>query len=186
LEYRGVTTWKCPLDLWIYQEIIHELQPDLIVETGTAYGGGALYLSDLCDVVGNGHVVTIDITDRAGAVSHPRLTKVLGSSADPAVRDRVLAEAPARGTVMVILDSDHTEDHVLAELRLWADVVTPGSYLIVEDTNINGHPVFAEFGPGPAEAVARFKRERPEFSADPSREKLLLTWNPGGYLRRSR
>ena len=66
LTYRGVTTWKCPLDLWIYQEIIHELHPDLIIETGTAYGGSALYLADLCDLSGSGEVVTIDITDRGG------------------------------------------------------------------------------------------------------------------------
>ena len=185
LTYHGVTTWKCPFDLWIYQEIIHELHPDLIIETGTAYGGSALYLADLCDLSGSGEVVTIDITDRAGSVSHPRLTKVIGSSADPAVRDRVIGDGQVDRTVMVILDSDHTEDHVLAELRLWADVVTPGSYLIVEDTNINGHPVYPEFGPGPAEAVARFIRERPDFEPDLSRHKLLLTWNRGGYLRRS-
>ena len=185
LTYRGVTTWKCPLDLWIYQEIIHELHPDLIIETGTAYGGSALYLADLCDLSGSGEVVTIDITDRAGAVSHPRLTKVIGSSADPAVRDRVVGDKQVDRTVMVILDSDHTEGHVLAELRLWADVVTPGSYLIVEDTNINGHPVYPEFGPGPAEAVARFTQERPDFEPDLSRHKLLLTWNRGGYLRKS-
>ncbi len=130
-------------------------------------------------------MVTIDITDRAEDVSHRRLTKVIGSSADAEVRDRVLADVPDDATAMVILDSDHTKDHVLAELRLWADVVSPESYLIVEDTNINGHPVYADFGPGPAEAVAQFTRERPEFSPDLSRQKLLLTWNPGGYLRRS-
>ena len=86
---------------------------------------------------------------------------------------------------MVILDSDHPADHVPEELRLWSDVVTPGSYLIVEDTNINGHPVYPRFGRGPAEAVANFLAERSDYSIDASRDKLLLTWNPGGYLRRS-
>jgi cephalosporin hydroxylase len=87
--------------------------------------------------------------------------------------------------VVVILDSDHSAEHVLEELRLWSEVVTPGSYLIAEDTNINGHPVYPGFGPGPAEAVATFLAERSDYSIDASREKLLLTWNPGGYLRRS-
>jgi cephalosporin hydroxylase len=183
--YRGIATWKCPLDLWIYQEIFHRVRPGLVIETGTAYGGSALYLADLCETIGHGRVVTIDIRDRAMEVAHPRLTKLIGSSADPAIRDRVLGEAGSAAPVLIILDSDHRADHVLAELRLWGDDVTPGSYLIVEDTNINGHPVYPTFGPGPAEAVATFLAERSDYEVDGSREKLLLTWNPGGYLVRS-
>ncbi len=183
--YRGITTWKCPLDLWVYQEILHEIRPRLIVETGTAYGGSALFLADLCETFGRGHVVTIDNRDRATAVEHPRLTKLIGSSSDPAVRDEVVATVPAQGPVLVILDSDHSFDHVRAELDLWCDLVTPGSYLIVEDTNLNGHPVFPGFGPGPAEAVDGFLARRSDFVVDTTREKLLLTWNPGGYLRRT-
>jgi cephalosporin hydroxylase len=87
---------------------------------------------------------------------------------------------------MVVLDADHSRDHVLAELRLWSDLVTVGSYLIVEDTNINGHPVYADFGPGPWEAVREFLAERDDFVVDESRHRLLMTWNPGGYLRRTR
>lgn len=183
--YRGVTTWKCPLDLWVYQEILHEVRPGLVIETGTAFGGSALFLADLCETLGQGEVITIDIRDRATGVEHPRLTKLTGSSADPALRDRVLNERDERGPVMVILDSDHTAEHVLAELRLWGDLVTPESYLIVEDTNLNGHPVYPGFGPGPDEAVTLFLAERPDFAVDSSRHKFLLTWNPGGYLRRS-
>jgi cephalosporin hydroxylase len=184
--YRGVVTWKCPLDLWAYQEIMSELRPGLVVETGTAYGGTSLFLADLCETLGNGRVVTIDIRERAAEVQHPRLTKVTGSSADPAIRDQVVSAAFEEGPVMVILDSDHSALHVEAELALWCEVVTPGSYLIVEDTNINGHPVLPGFGPGPAEAVAAFLGHRDDFVIDRSREKLLLTWNPGGYLRRSK
>lgn len=183
--YRGVTTWKCPLDLWIYQEILHEIKPSLVIETGTGFGGSALFLADLCEALGHGKVFTIDIRDRASDVEHPRLTKLTGSSSDPEIRDQVLDEAPESGPVMVILDSDHTAEHVLAELRLWGDLVTAGSYLIVEDTNINGHPVYPGFGPGPGEAVESFLAERHDFAVDASRQKLLLTWNPGGYLRRS-
>jgi cephalosporin hydroxylase len=184
-RYRGITTWKCPLDLWVYQEIITEVQPGVVVETGTGFGGSALFLADLCETLGHGQVFTIDIADRAVQVEHSRLTKLIGSSADPAIRDLVLGQIPANEPVMVILDSDHTADHVLAELRLWGDVVTPGSYLIVEDTNINGHPVLPSFGPGPAEAVTSFLPERPDFTVDDSREKFLITWNPGGFLRRA-
>jgi cephalosporin hydroxylase len=87
--------------------------------------------------------------------------------------------------VLVILDSDHSRDHVLEEMRMYADLVTPDSYLIVEDTNVNGHPVFPEFGPGPMEAVDAFLAERSDFIIDRSREKLLMTFNPGGYLKKA-
>ena len=183
--YRGVTTWKLPLDMWIYQEIMHEVGPGLVIETGTAYGGSALFLADLCETMGKGEVYTIDIRDRATEVEHPRLTKMMGSSADPSIREQLLATAPLDGPVILILDADHRADHVLAELRLWADLVTPGSYLIVEDTNVNGHPVYPDFGPGPAEALEVFLAERNDFIVDRSRHKFLMTWNPGGYLQRS-
>ena len=85
---------------------------------------------------------------------------------------------------MVVLDSDHRRDHVLAELDAYADFVTPGCYLIVEDTNVNGHPVAPEFGPGPTEAVERFLDADNRFAVDQTQEKFLLTFNPGGFLRR--
>jgi cephalosporin hydroxylase len=87
-------------------------------------------------------------------------------------------------SVLVILDSDHTKDHVLAEMRAYGPLVTRGSYLIVEDTNINGHPVLPDFGPGPWEAVEEFLQGNDQFQVDRSREKLLMTFNPMGYLRR--
>ena len=85
---------------------------------------------------------------------------------------------------MVILDSDHRKDHVVDELRLYSPLVTKGSYLIVEDTNINGRPVFPGFGPGPAEAVDDFLAATTAFERDLSRERFFVTFNPGGYLRR--
>jgi cephalosporin hydroxylase len=86
--------------------------------------------------------------------------------------------------VLVILDSDHTRDHVLKELQAYSSLVTSGSYLIVEDTNINGHPVLPDFGPGPMEALDTFLEGDGAFSVDADREKLMLTFNPRGYLRR--
>jgi cephalosporin hydroxylase len=85
---------------------------------------------------------------------------------------------------MVILDSDHSRDHVLGELRIYGKMVTRGQYLIVEDTNINGHPALPEFGPGPMEALDLYLKEDDAFEIDPSREKFYMTFNPRGYLRR--
>jgi cephalosporin hydroxylase len=87
-------------------------------------------------------------------------------------------------TVLVLLDSDHAKDHVLREIGVYGTLVTPGSYLVVEDTNVNGHPVEPEFGPGPMEAVEEFLRERRDFVVDETREKFYLTFNPRGYLRK--
>jgi cephalosporin hydroxylase len=98
--------------------------------------------------------------------------------------DEIRGHAAAAGVVFVVLDSDHRREHVLAELQAYADVVTPGSYLVVEDTSVNGHPVAPEFGPGPMEAVERFLETDERFVVDRSREKFLLTFNPGGFLRR--
>jgi cephalosporin hydroxylase len=86
--------------------------------------------------------------------------------------------------VMVILDSDHTKEHVLKELELYAPLVSPGSILIVEDTIINGHPVEAEHGPGPLEAVEEWELDHPEFELNAMCEKLMLTFNRGGYFER--
>ena len=179
----GTPTQKCPLDLWVYQELLHELRPEVIVETGTASGGSALFLASVCELLGRGEIVSVDIEERERP-SHERVTYLTGSSTAPEIAARVLEFVGDRTKVLVILDSDHTRDHVLEELRLYSPLVDPGSYVIVEDTNINGHPVRPDFGPGPMEAVDEFLRQSPEFSIDPEREKFFLTFNPRGFLRR--
>jgi cephalosporin hydroxylase len=183
-RWRGVRAQKCPLDLWVYQEILHEVQPDLIVETGTAEGGSALFLASMLDLLGRGEVVTIDVLQRPDYPRHPRVTYLHGSSTDPAIVGHVSDLVADGDKVVVILDSDHTKDHVLAEMRAYGPLVTKGSYMIVEDTNINGHPVLPDFGPGPWEAVEEFLQGNDQFEVDRSREKLLMTFNPMGYLRR--
>lgn len=182
--FLGVPVAKCPLDLWVYQEIVNEVRPDLIVETGTAHGGSALYMAALCDMVGRGRVVSVDIVARENLPRHPRVSYVVGSSIEPETFERVKEQVRPGESVLVVLDSDHTRAHVLAELKLYGGLVTPGSYLIVEDTNVHGRPVFRSHGPGPAEAVAEFLARDSRFRADESREKFYMTFNPGGYLKR--
>jgi cephalosporin hydroxylase len=182
--WRGHRVIKCPLDLWVYQEIIHEIQPDLLIETGTMYGGSAYFLASMMDFVGKGEVLTIDRNHREGRPEHPRVTYLTGSSSDPAIVAQAAERAQGKGTVMVVLDSNHKAFHVLDELRAYHSLVTPGSYLVVEDTNINGHPVEPDFGPGPMEALTEFLAENGDFEVDAAREKYMLTFNPGGWLRK--
>lgn len=184
--WMGVPTLKCPLDLWIYQEIIFSSRPDLIIECGTAYGGSALFLASLCQLLGHGNVVSIDIRPHASRPRHPRITYVLGDSTSPHVLETVRNLASKARSVMVLLDSDHRRDHVLQELRLYGPMVTVGHYLIVEDTNINGHPVLEDFGPGPMEAVCTYLQEESRFISDPTMERFGLSFNPRGYLKRIR
>lgn len=183
-RWLGVEALKCPFDLWIYQEILHELRPEWVLETGTARGGSALYLASVLDLLGAGKIVSIDIVANAARPSHPRITYLTGSSTSPEILSQVKSLITGSPRVLVILDSDHKRDHVLEELRLYSPLVTPGSYLIVEDTNVNGRPVFSGFGPGPGEAVDEFLTGNPGFERDGSRERFFLTFNPGGYLRR--
>ena len=183
--YRGVRILKMTSDLWIYQNLFEQVRPGLIIETGTRFGGSAFWMADQLSLLGSGTVVTIDIEHIPELVRHPDVTYVLGSSSDPDVAASVRDMMPGDGSpVMVILDSDHSREHVLAELRVWADFVTPGSYLIVEDTNINGHPVYSDFGPGPFEAAAEFLATDDRFEVDEECHKYYVTQNPRGYLRR--
>jgi len=182
-SWLGVPCLKCPLDLWIYQELLWELRPDVVIETGTHLGGSALFMASVLDAIGHGHVVTIDVV-AAQRPNHRRIHYVHGSSTDEALVDRLAADWPGRR--LVVLDSDHQEAHVASELALFAPLVTVGSYLVVEDTNINGHPAYPTFGAGPSEAVDAFLRTTDAFDIDRSREKFLMTFNPRGYLRRVR
>ena len=180
----GVETLKCPLDLWIYQEILFELRPRFIIECGTAAGGSALFLACIFDLLGSGEVITIDIEERADRPTHPRIKYLCGSSVNAETVQEVKGIIKNAQPVLVILDSDHEEEHVLNELRMYSEIVSEGSYLIVEDTNVNGHPVFQLHGPGPREAVEKFLQETDRFVADREREKFFITFNPKGYLKK--
>lgn len=180
----GATVRKCAFDLWTYQEILVDTRPDLIVETGTYLGGSAFYLAGICDLLGHGKIVTVDISAPPGRPRHRRITYLQGSSTDPGIVVRVARRARTAKRVMVVLDSNHSRDHVLRELEAYGPLVTPGCYLVVEDTNVNGNPVLPDHGPGPMEAVEEFLATTDDFEVDRSRENRLLTFNPGGYLKR--
>ncbi len=182
----GVPLIKCPLDLWIYQEILYDegTRPDLIVETGTMRGGSAHFLASIMDVVGSGRIVTVDNRFLEERPQHPRITYLTGSSTDPDIVRRVREAVEPGERVMVILDSKHDKEHVLGELEAYADLVTEGNYLIVEDTNINSWRGY--YKPGPLEAVREFLSRDDSFVIDRSRERLMMTFNPSGYLLRTR
>ena len=180
----GIPIYKCPLDLWIYQEIIFQIKPDLIIESGTGDGGSAFFLASVCDAVGTGTICTIDIQPSAKIPQHQRIIYLNGSSTSPEILKIIRLLTKGLSKVIVILDSDHTKENVLAELRTYSDFVTSGSYLIVEDTNINNNPVLPDFGPGPMEAVKEFLDERTDFVIDKNCEKLLLTFFPNGFLKK--
>jgi cephalosporin hydroxylase len=187
VTWMGHQCIKNPLDLMVYQEILFETRPNLIVETGTYAGGSALFFAHMLDIIGNGQVVSIDVNaDQGGWPQHPRIRYVRGSSADPGLVAEVFRGRQSKEHRLVVLDSDHTADHVLKEMELFAPYVPENCYMIVEDGNINGHPVAEWFGPGPTEALEAFLPNHPEFWVDRSREKFLMTSNPGGYLKRVR
>ena len=183
LSWLGYKVLKCPLDLWIYQELLVRTRPDVVIETGTAFGGSALFLASVFEHVGHGEVITIDIEPNLSRPQHPRISYLLGSSVDPAIIAEVRARVDGK-RAMVVLDSDHHADHVHAEMVAYAPTVQGSDYLIVEDTNINGHPTYVGFGPGPMEAVDRFLAGTGDFEVDERCQRFMMTLNPRGFLRR--
>ena len=169
-SYMGHKIWKMPSDLYLYSEVLWQVQPQLIIEAGTAFGGSALWFANQLDHYGSGKVLSIDIKPiERNYPHHPRITYFGGHSST----DEVVLKA-ARGVVaweegptMVILDSLHTEAHVFDELTAYTPLVSENSYLVVEDTNVGPNDVvFPEHGPGPGDAVRRWLPQHPEFVRD--------------------
>ncbi|MDM4771753.1 CmcI family methyltransferase [Solimonas sp. SE-A11] len=183
-SWMGYPSAKCPMDMWAYQELMHREQTDLLIETGTYKGGSALYFAQLFDAMGRGQVITIDIKQRQNLPQHPRIRYLTGSSVTRAILEQVREIACQARSRMVILDSRHEMPFKFFEMKLYAEFVTPGNYLIAEDTSFDHYPAWPEFGPGPAAAVHKFLSETPEFEADPEPEKHLLSFSPGAFLRR--
>ncbi len=183
-KWMGIETQKCPLDMWIYQEIIHEIKPDIIIETGTRYGGSALYMAGLLDALGNGKVISVD-TVKEDFPKHDRIEYICGSSASLMILNMIKNKIKPTDRVLVILDSDHSRKHVSEEMKLYSELVTNGSYMIVEDSNIGGNPVaIKDEGNSPMDSIIDFLKVNQDFVIDDSREKLFLTFNPKGYLKK--
>jgi len=199
-RWMGIRAVQNPNDVWITQEILFEVKPDFVVEAGTFRGGSTvLWAMLLREINPQGRVITIDIEDQAAdarklPIFQERVDFLLGSSTAPEIVAEVKRRVAGR-KVVLILDSNHRKEHVLAELKAYADMIQIGSYILVQDSNINGHPVFVDPNgpgayyaghPGPWEAVQDFLKTDNRFIADRSRERLLMTISPSGYLRRVR
>jgi cephalosporin hydroxylase len=187
MTWHGIRTLKLPSDMWNYQEIIHERKVDWVIEAGTRHGGSALFFAEaLAARNAQGKVISMDIDAAARQLdSHEKIEFLIGDSGAQAMVDRVTAMLPEkRGPIFLILDSDHACAHVLRELEVWVPFLRAGDYLLVEDGDINGHPVRPDFGPGPYEAVEQFIAKYPNvLSHDKKRErKFGCTQAPLGHF----
>ena len=189
--WMGVHTLKSPMDMWNYQEILASLRPSIIIEFGTNQGGSALFFSSVMQQIGRPYVIlSVDIaasviSDRTK--SDPNIRLLTTSSSSPEVRSTIQGlRRDFHGPAFAILDSDHSKQHVLAEMMNLRDVLVAGDYLVVEDSNINGHPVKRSFGPGPYEAIQEYFRMFPkDYEHDSDRErKFGFSFAPNGFLRR--
>lgn len=191
LSWRGIPMLKNPCDLWMMLEILQSVRPSVLIETGTHHGGSALFFSEMLTLLScPTRIITIDINPKWHVDPEPfGIESIVGFSTDWRVTEQVgdaveRALSIRNGPVMVTLDSDHTEENVTRELELYSPFVTQESYLIVEDTNVNGHPSAHDHGPGPWEAVEKFLSAHPGFVRDRRCERHLLTFFPGGWLKR--
>lgn len=193
----GLPILQMPQDVLAIQEIVWKLKPDVIIETGIAWGGSIVFYASLLELIGKGRVIGIDLNLMEHVskqimdykCSH-RINLLKGSSTDPDLVKQVKDQIKPGDTVMVLLDSNHTHEHVLAELRAYGPAVTPGQYLIVSDTYVEDIPVQTHrprpWGPGanPKTAAQAYLQETDRFSIDEELEsKLLLTFMPSGFLR---
>ncbi len=185
--WMGVKILKNPMDLWIYQELLYKIKPDIIVEIGSANGGSTLYLANLCDLINKGNVISIDINRDNYKVNHPRILNFTGDSLSDDITEGVF-KLCSNKTVLVIHDADHSEESVYNNLLKYSDLVSVGSYFIVEDGIIDLFKSNEAIGghSGPLKATLRFLNEFQNFSIDEDAERYLLTYNPKGFLRRDK
>jgi len=186
-RWRGIPLLKNPLDCWVYQEIIAETRPDVLVELGVAFGGSATFFADVMQLLGHGEVLGVDISlERARGVSNPRITFLEGSSIGPEMIAEVHRRCEGK-RVMLFADSDHEAEHVLRELEAFHDLVGEGMYFIVEDSLADVMKWLPVPVDGPLVAIERFLASHPEFASDLRwGEKYLLTQSPYGFLQKGK
>ena len=198
-SWMGRPIIQYPQDMIAMQEIIWEVKPDLIIETGIAHGGSLIYYASLLELIGKGEVLGIDIDirehNRREIEKHPmykRIKMIQGSSIGDEVIEDVKKYAAGEKVVLVCLDSNHTHEHVLSELNLYSSFVSPGSYIVAFDTIVEDLPegYFSQKRPwgisnNPRTAVDEFLKANKDFEIDESIDnKLLISVAPGGYLKR--
>lgn len=182
--YFGVLTQKNPMDFWVYQEMIFELRPTVIVEIGNKFGGSTLALAHLLDILGSGRIIGVDIDHSSihpSVRAHPRITLLEGDATSLA--ETVKGMISPYDNVLVIEDSSHTYENTLNVLNSYSGLVKSGGYLVVEDS-ICHHGLVAGPKPGAFEAIETFLAENDNFTADRDKESFLITWNPVGFLKR--
>jgi cephalosporin hydroxylase len=196
----GVPIIQLPADIVTTQEVIFATRPQVIIETGVARGGSVIFMASILELIGAGKVVGVDIDirphNRASIEGHPmarRIHLIEGSSTNEAIVEKIRAQIPPGAPVMVVLDSDHSKEHVLAELRAYGPMVTKGQYMIVADTLLGRlDPAQAPTlrskvllrGDEPLAAVEAYLLETNRFEPDPAiNGKLIFASSPGGYLR---
>ena len=199
-SWMGRPIIQYPQDMIAMQEIIWELKPDLIIETGIAHGGSLIYYASLLELIGKGEVLGIDIDirkhNKTEIEKHPmskRISMIQGSSIDPNIVAEVAAHAKGKQTVLVTLDSNHTHEHVLEELKMYSPFVSLNSYIVVYDTIVEklpedylpGHVRPWGIGDNPMTALNTFLQDNPQFEIDTAiNDKLLISVAPDGYLKR--
>lgn len=197
-SWMGRPIIQYPQDMVAMQEIIWEVQPDLVIETGIAHGGSLIYYASLLQLIGKGRVLGIDVEirphNRKAIEAHPlagRIDMIEGSSVAPEVVDAVRARVEGKRSVLVALDSNHTHEHVLRELQLYTPLVTMGSFCVVFDTIVEDMPPGSypdrpwDVGDNPKTAVHEFLKQADDFEiVGEIQHKLLITTAPDGYLRR--
>lgn len=183
-SYFGIKTLKNPLDFWVYQQIIYEIKPDVIIEIGNLAGGSALALAHFLDLMQKGRIIAIDIDHSlidTKVKQHPRITFVTSDAV--ASFEQVKSMIGKDEKVLIIEDSAHTYENTLGVLEKFSPLISIGSYFIVEDS-ICHHGVDDGPTPGPYEAIEKFISENKNFEIDRSREAYMITWNPKGYLKK--
>jgi cephalosporin hydroxylase len=169
-----------------YQELVSRLRPEWIVETGTGTGGRALFLASICELLGSGQVLSIDDDPGDELPEHPRITYLAGHPTHAATAQRVRELVGEPPDALVVLGTRGSRQRMMAEFGLYAPLVPRGSYVVMEQTIVNGHPVWPSFGPGPFEAARHVLAGRDDFAPDPDLERAGLTFNPQGFLKRLR
>jgi len=191
-RFLGIKTMKSVSDMWNYQEVIFDLKPALIIEFGTNRGGAAVFFSQIMSRLNpEGRILTVEIDPSIvdpSVKNYDNIELVVNSSVSDEVREKLkdLAERH-KGPIFAILDSDHSKNHVLTEMKFLREFMKKGDYLVVEDCNVNGHPILPGWGEGPHEAVDEYFRLFPDdYTRDTEREKKFgFTFATDGFLIRN-